>query len=387
MFQIIDTGGFAPGEGIVAGVRAQVELCMNRADAVVWLVDGADGLTSADEGLARWVRPRADRVVVAVNKIDGTGGEAATREFHRLGFPRVVALSAVHGRNVNGLLEVLEEMCPPSPDAEKTEEDRARVAVVGRPNVGKSSFVNRLLGEERVLVSPEPGTTRDAVDALWEDGDKKFLFIDTAGLRAKKSKAEGLEGITRIMAERSLDRCEVALLLLDGAEGLTDGDVAVGRVIAEKNRACVVGVNKWDAVGDHAPAAQWYRDHAARDMPFMAHCPLVFLSAKTGQNVRAVPDLLWKTRREFHRRFDAQAVEAFFWNQVQERPHTHNARKLVFYGAEQTGSAPPVLTLRTNFAEEDIHFSVRRRWEASFRKAHGLAGVPLVFKFKRGKKP
>ncbi|MBI4397262.1 MAG: 50S ribosome-binding GTPase, partial [Elusimicrobia bacterium] len=249
--------------------------------------------------------------------------------------------------------------------------------------VGKSSLLNRLLGEERMIVSNTPGTTRDTIDTRVEWRDKKFLFMDTAGLRAKKSKAVGLEGLTRIMSERAVDRCDVALLLLDAAEGLLEGDTSVGLLIQEKNRACVVGVNKWDVVQDKSRVAQWFRDRQPTDMPFLSYSSVVFLSAKTGYNVSDLLESVWSAYRQFHRRFEKEDLEAFFWAEVQNRPFTHRGRKLRFLSAEQAGTAPPTIVVRTNMPSEDIHFSYIRHMESAFRQRYQVASTPILLRFRK----
>lgn len=387
VFRVIDTGGYAPGkDDVLTSVRAQVEKWINEADAVLWVVDAGEGRTAGDQEFARRLRAVSDRVILVVNKADDAGRDAALGDFARLGFQSMVTLSASHGRRVTSLLEALEEKIPAAAEAPLAPEDEIRVALVGRPNVGKSSLTNRVLGEDRMIVSNVPGTTRDTVDSRVVRQGHSFLFIDTAGLRAKKSKVDDLEGLTRLMTERALDRCEVAVLLVDASEGFTEGDVAVGRVIDEKKRACVVGINKWDLINDKGATAQNYRNRAEDGMPFLAHSPLVFLSALTGDNVPELYDTLARTWADYHRRFDNEELTAFFWQKVQDRPYTHQGRKLVFYSAAQAAAAPPVIVLRTSLVPEDIHFSYARHLEKAFRETFGMAGVPVVFKFKRGKK-
>jgi GTP-binding protein len=389
VYRIVDTGGYGPGEDVMASVRTQVERWIHRADAVLWVVDAGEGVTPGDQNFARLLRPIAKRVIVVVNKADDERRDAILGDFARLGFATLLTLSASHGRRITGLLDALEERTggPPKEGEESAlDPNSVRVALVGRPNVGKSSLTNRLVGEERMIVSPVPGTTRDTIDSSLRWKDQDFVFIDTAGLRSKKSKADDLEGLTRLMTERALDRCEVALLLVDASEGLTEGDVAVGRLIDEKRRACVVGVNKWDLVTDRAPSAGYFRDRTPEGMPFLAHSPLVFLSAKTGHHIEELLQALRTAREEYHRRFDNEELTAFFWKAVQERPYSFRGRKLNFYSASQVASAPPVFVLRSNLLPEEVHFSYERHLEKVFREAQGLAGVPLVLKFKKGKR-
>ena len=386
-FRVVDTGGYAPGEDdVLTAVRAQVEHWVSTADAVIWVVDAAEGFTPEDQSVGRWLRKRARRVMVAVNKADEARYDALAAEFYKTGFPAVVALSALHGRRVGVLLEQLEPFLPPpAPAEDEGKGAEARVALVGRPNVGKSSLMNQLLGEARMIVSSVPGTTRDTIDTRIEWEGKKFVFMDTAGLRTKKSKAVGLEGLTRLMSERALDRCEVAVLLLDAAEGLLEGDVAVARLIEEKNRACVLGVNKWDLVPEKTRAASWFKDHQPEDMPFMAYAPMAFLSAKTGQNVPLLLQEIWEVHQQFHRAFNQDDLESFFWTQIQERPYTHEGRKLIFRSAEQVASGPPVIVVRSNMDEDDIHFSYQRRLENLFREQFKVKGTPVVMRFRRKK--
>jgi GTPase len=387
-FRVIDTGGYTPGEDVIlSAVRAQVDRWVREADVTLWVVDGGEGLAPADQSLGGWMRQRAKNVVVAVNKIDDPKREDAVPEFHRLGYSDVIAVSSSHGRNIHGLLGRIEELCPEQPAPPEEDASTVRVSLVGRPNVGKSSTLNALLGEDRMIVSDVPGTTRDAVDTLLERDGRRFLLIDTAGLRHAKAKsAHGLEGLTRIMAEKALERAEVAVLLIDAAEGFRDGDVAVGRLIDRENKACVIGVNKWDLVANRPATAQRYRDGYSQDLPFLAYAPIVFYSAKTGHHVPELLQAVSQSHEAYHRSYDAEDISAFFWRQVQERPYSHGGRKLIFHGAEQVSSGPTTLVLRSNMSDTDVHFSYRRHLDTLFRKRHNLAGAPLILKFKRGRK-
>jgi GTP-binding protein len=387
IFRVIDTGGYSPGnEAIIGAVRLQVERWAKEADITLWVVDGLEGLTPADQSLASWMRAKAKNVVVVVNKVDDAKRDAYQGEFHRFGFPAVIPVSATHGRNVHELLEKMEELAPSVPE-EPEDPNIPKVALLGRPNVGKSSLLNAVLGETRMIVSDVPGTTRDAVDTLVERGGKKFLFIDTAGMRTKKSKSsEGLEGLMRIMAEKALERADVAVLMFDASEGILEGDIAVGRLIESQRRACVVGVNKWDIVKDRFRTGAYYRDNYGEDLPFLTHAPLVFLSAKTGHHVEELLKAVSDAHAAYRTQFDDDTLTDFFWREVQERPYSHHGRKLIFYVAEQVASAPPVIVLRSNYSDEDVHFSFRRHLENVFRKRFNLQGSPLVLKFKKGKR-
>lgn len=386
-YRVIDTGGYAPGvEDVMVGVRSQVERWVREADATLWLVDGSQGLSPADQALASWMRARAKNVLLVANKVDDPKREAPLAEFHRMGFD-FVHVSASHGRHVNHLLDAMEKLCPPPAQPAPLEEGVPAVALVGRPNVGKSSTLNGLLGEDRMIVSAVPGTTRDAVDTLIERDGKKFLFIDTAGLRASKAKAaQGLEGLTRIMSEKALDRADIAVLLIDGVEGVCEGDIAIGRLIDGKNRACVVAVNKMDLVANRQETSRLFRERHAEELPFLAYVPVIFTSAKTGHHLPELLELIASTHEAFHRSYDPEELTAFFWRQIQERPYSHHGQKFLFYRAEQVSSAPTTLMIRGNMADVDVHFSLKRRLENAFREKYNLHGAPLLLKFKRGRR-
>jgi GTP-binding protein len=386
-FRVIDTGGYEPGAGdIVAAVRGIVDRWAAEADAVLWLVDGLEGPTAADRSIARWLRARAKRVYVLVNKVDSPKQDAAPSEFYGLGFPDLMSVSASHGLRVNDLLDRLAEDIPARDAAAESTGEQARVAIVGRPNVGKSSILNRILGMDRAIVSDVPGTTRDTVDTRFEWDGKPFLLTDTAGLRAKKSHADDLENLTRMMAERALARCDVALLLVDAAQGILDGDTAVARLVDQTARACVVAVNKWDLIPgqERLDAARWFRERQPLDMPFLDHTPVIFVSARTGHNVPALLDAVWEAHRQFHRVYEAEELETFFWSAVQDRPYSSDGKKLVFRGVMQVAAAPPTFVIRTNLSLEDVHFSYQRYLENAFRKRFGALGAPVVFRFRRG---
>lgn len=403
VFNVVDTGGYDFGEesskpsgthgraeeraptDVLASVRGQVKRWAAEADAVVWVVDAVEGLTPQDAAIARWLRPLGRRILLAVNKVDDAKREVLAAEFHRLGIQDVVPISANHGRSINRLLDRLMEMIPAARQAEESGADVARVAILGRPNVGKSSLLNRLIGEERVIVSDQPGTTRDTVDTRLELDDKRFLFTDTAGLRAKKSKAGSLEGLTRIMSEKALDRADVALLMVDASEPLMEGDVAVARLIEQKQRACVVAINKWDLIAtqEKVTAAQWFRAHQPEDMPFLDYAPLFFISAHTGLNVPKLLEALWEAHRQFHRRFDDEELSAFFWGEVQNRPYSYHGRKLVFRDAAQVAVGPPTIVVRSNLTDDHVHFSYQRHLENVFRQRYGFTGSPLALRFRR----
>jgi GTP-binding protein len=380
-FELIDTGGYGPGEDdVMRSVREIVEDWIRQAAVVVWVVDGKDGLTADDKDMARRLRPLSKKIIVTVNKCDNEKEENNLADFLRMGFKDLIAISSISGRHINDLLDRIESYLPAK--NEKPEEFKGiRVAMVGRPNVGKSSLVNQILGQFRVIVSDVAGTTRETIDTPFEANGQSFVLMDTAGLRTKRSKAIGLESLSRIMSEKALERCDVALLLVDGKEGLLDGDTQVARMVHENNRAMVIAVNKWDLVSDRSYATTWFKENTSINMPFAARAPLIFISAKTGEHVPELLKLIAETYQQFTRQFDSEEVEAFLWSEIANRPYSFNGKKLVFKGARQVSTSPPTFSVRANLEKEQIHFSFLRRLENAFCEKYTVRGTPVVFHF------
>src|SRR5512145_2882103 len=274
---VIDTGGLDPtsDEPLTAQVRKQVLAAIAEADALVFVVDGRAGRTPLDEDVARLLRRVAKPVLVAVNKVDGKGQEAAAAEAYGLGMDPVVLVSAEHGRGVAELIEALAMRLPAPPSGTAEEAGPLRIAVVGRPNVGKSSLVNAIAGQDRVVVDSQPGTTRDAVDTLVTVGGRPYVLVDTAGLRRKGRTVGALDKLAAVMARRSLERADLALVVLDGSEGFTAQDARIAGYAEAAGRAVVLVVNKWDLVGAADRAPEMVRTLRDR-LPFLAHAPVVF---------------------------------------------------------------------------------------------------------------
>jgi GTP-binding protein len=379
-FELIDTGGLLLGsdDPLLGPAALQAERAIEEADLVLMLVDGRAGLLPDDQAIAARLRRAGKAVVLAVNKLEGS--EEGLPEFTRLGFEAVVPLSAEHGRGVGDLLDAVVERLPRV--AVPDEADPAiRVALVGRPNVGKSSLLNRLLGTERSVVSAIPGTTRDAVDSLLVKGGKRYLFVDTAGIRKVRLLKENVDHVSVVQARRSLDRADVAILLLDTVEGLRDMDATIGGYIQESGRGVVLAVNKWDLASEKSLKQKTMTENVRDHLKFLAFAPIVFLSAQTGKGLGgllpAVDGVYAASRIRIGtgplNRELARATERF-----PPKAAKGNAPVKLLY-ATQVGIAPPTILLSLSHPV-DLHFSYKRYLENQLRAAFGFEGTPIVLK-------
>jgi GTPase len=379
----IDTGGFDPSsqQPLIEGVRRQVLAAVEEADLVVFVVDARAGLTALDREIAGVLR-RSDRpVILAANKIDGGGQEAALGELYGFGFGEPVPVSAEHGRGVAELLEVLRARTP-EVSAAPVPAGTVHLAVIGRPNVGKSSLVNAMVGAERVLVHEAPGTTRDAVDTALEYEGRPYVLVDTAGIRRKGRVDEPLEKLAVVMALRSLERCQVALLVLDASEGLTAQDAHIGGYAHDAGRAVVVVVNKWDLVPPGMVRKAEVVEQLRERLPFLDYAPVCFTSATSGQGVREVFETVDQVAAAARRRVTATEATAALKQAVERRPVSVRGEPLVVQSATQVSVAPPTFALRVNRPDE-IHFSYERYLVRSLRRAFGFAGSPIRLSLRR----
>ncbi|MGB4549817.1 MAG: ribosome biogenesis GTPase Der, partial [Syntrophales bacterium] len=288
-FTVIDTGGFEPvsTEKILVQMREQTLLAIEEADIIIFLMDGREGLTPSDEEIAKLLRRVPKPVFYVVNKIDGPKHDALAYEFYRLGVEKLYTLSAEHGRGVDDLMMDVVEKIPPAEEIE-ADEERIRIAVVGRPNVGKSSLVNKILGYERTIVNPLPGTTRDAIDTPFEYRDKKYLLIDTAGIRRKSRISMTLEKYSVIEALKTLNRCDIALILIDAEDGVTEQDARIAGLALEKGVASILVVNKWDLIEKDNATVGAHVKKLRDTLKFLSFAPIIFVSADTGQRVMRI---------------------------------------------------------------------------------------------------
>jgi GTP-binding protein len=398
----VDTGGFEPAsrDALMTLVRRQAQLAVDEAQAIVLVVDGRDGLTSLDEAVADLLRRAGKPLFVAVNKLDDarTEEDAPLADFHALGFGEVHAVSAEHGRGVGELADAIVRRlalpAAPAPadegeePAEVTEEARprgdVRLAVVGRPNVGKSTLVNALLGEERFVVSEVPGTTRDAIDTRLVHRGRGFVVTDTAGIRRKRSIAQKVEAYSIVRAMRAIDEAEVVACLLDATEAGVEQDARLLGLVAEKGKALVVVVNKWDLAEREGATQDWYREELRKRLPFVAFAPLVFVSAKERRGVTKVLDRAAALVEQYRARFPTPQLNELLAALQDEHPAPlakgHPVK--LFYVA-QVAYAPPTFVIQCS-RPEAIGDPYRRFVENRFREAFGLE-VPmrLVFRERR----
>lgn len=379
----IDTGGFDPSsdEPLIEGVRAQVLTAVDEADLVLFVVDARAGITALDAEIARVLRRTDKPVVLAANKVDAGGQESALAELYRLGFGDPVPISAEHGRGVAEMLEVLRARTPEAPPA-ATPSGVVHLAVIGRPNVGKSSLVNRMIGAERVLVHDAPGTTRDAVDTAFEHDGRPYVLVDTAGIRRKGRVSEALEKLAVVMALRSLERCQVALLVMDSSEGLTAQDAHIGGYAHEAGRAVVLVVNKWDLVPPGMVRKAEVVEQLRERLPFLEYAPVCFTSATTGDGIRELFQTVDQVAAEARRRRSTDEVTTTLRQAIERRPISVRGEPLTLQSATQVGVAPPTFALKVNRPEE-IHFSYERYLVRSLRLAFGFEGSPIRLSLRR----
>ncbi len=378
-FILIDTGGFepAPNESIQKQVREQAELAVQEADLILFLLDGQEGLTYADMEVANYLRQVSKPVIYVVNKIDTEKQEKNLFDFYRLGGPKIQAISAEHGRGISALLEEAFRLLPPPCPAEEKKAEEIKVAIVGRPNVGKSSILNRLLGSPRAIVDAKPGTTRDALDTPLSKDGQKYLFIDTAGIRRRSKLTKRLEKIMTIRAWRSLDRCDVALITIDGWEGLTEQDMRIAELAAEKGCALILIVNKWDLVIKEAQTKERYRQRIYQEMKTLDYVPVLFVSALTGQGLEKIFKLIGQVIAEHRKRIATAELNKWLKEAVQKYPPPLAGTRLIkLLYITQVDIAPPAFVIFTNLPKE-VDTSYARYLLRQMREKFGFLGTPL----------
>ncbi len=377
-FRVVDTGGLEVGEvdEITKRIRAQVELAIDEAQAIVFVVDGLAGATPADEEIAQWLRVAGKPVVVAVNKLDNPKRISLAYDFYELGFSTVIAISAEHSTGIGDLLEEVFKHFP-SELAEAEDADAVKMAVIGRPNVGKSSLVNALLGEDRVLVSDVAGTTRDAIDTPLEWEGQSFLLMDTAGMRKRGKVYEATEKYSVLRALKAIERCDVAVLVIDGKDGIIEQDKHIAGYALDAGKALVVAVNKWDVVEKDDKTAQEFEKKFRAQFPFLVWAPLVFISAKTGRRVVRVLETVALVAENHAMRISTSTVNALVQDAVAiTPPPTDRGKRLKILYATQVSVKPPTFAVFVNHADL-MHFSYERYLENKLREAFGFAGTPI----------
>jgi GTP-binding protein len=383
-FTLIDTGGFEPvsKDRIFIQMREQCELAIEEANAILFVMDGKEGLIPSDKEIADILRQQKKPVFYIVNKIDGPKDEEKVFEFYGLGVEPIHSISAEHRYGVDGLMDEVIKVLPGSTE-EKWDRDAAKVAVVGRPNVGKSSLINRLLGYKRVIVDEAPGTTRDAIDTLFERDGKRYVLIDTAGIRRKSRISLRLEKYSIVEALRTIDRSDVALLLLDSREGVTDQDARIGGFIHEKGKGCILVVNKWDLVEKDSQTMGQYEREVREDLKYLSYAPILFISALTGQRIKKVLDVIDHVAEQTKKRIPTSPLNKYFGDWIEKfPPGLYKNRRVKLNYITQVSTAPPTFVIYTNFPG-GIHFSYERYLLNQMRETFGFEGVPIRLYFKK----
>ncbi len=378
-FDVVDTGGIEPmtDSEILLFMREQAQIAINAADVIVLVTDIRTGVTAADKDVANMLLRSRKPVVLAVNKADSTGAEdPALYEFYSLGLGDPIAVSAVHG---HGTGDLLDECVRYFPEAEEEDEepDYVKVAVIGKPNVGKSSLINRILGEKRLIVSNVAGTTRDAVDTLFENENGKFMFIDTAGIRRKSKVDERIEKFSVMRAQLAIERADVCLIMIDARDGVTEQDTKIAGLAHEAGKASIIVVNKWDLVDKETGTMEKMRKDIMRDLSFMSYAPIVFISAMTGQRTDRLFELINFANDQSHMRITTGMLNNVLADaQARVQPPTDKGRRLKIYYMTQTGICPPNFVIFCN-SRELFHFSYQRYIENQIRAVFGLEGTPI----------
>lgn len=377
-FTLIDTGGIDSEDDVITRqVRWQAMVAVEQADIIIFVVDGRAGLTGIDEEIGEVLRRHQKPVILCVNKVEALENpwEFAT-DFYRLGLGEPILVSAEHGRNVGDLLDSVIEHFPI--EADVAPDDSLKIAIVGRPNVGKSSLVNKILGEERVIVSEIAGTTRDAIDTKFTYGDQELTLIDTAGLRRRSRVEEDLEYYSVIRTLGAVDRSDVTVVMIDGTEGLTEQDKKIAGYAHEKGRGIILAVNKWDLVPKETNTMRDFEFELRQGLQFLSYAPIIFISARTGQRVYQLLDLALEVNEARSMRLSTGRVNELIQDAVamNQPPSDKGVQLKIFYGS-QVQVNPPVFVLHVN-RKDLMHFSYERYLENRIRQEYGFLGTPIM---------
>ncbi len=378
-FDIVDTGGIEPtaDSEILAFMREQAQIAISSADVIIFVADLRTGVTASDKDVANMLLRSRKPVVLAVNKADSTGPtDPGVYEFYSLGLGDPIPVSAIHGHGTGDLLDECLKYFPPETEEEE-EDDHIRVAVIGKPNVGKSSLVNLILGEKRVIVSDVAGTTRDAVDSPLENKYGKYIFIDTAGIRRKSKVEERVEKFSVMRAQMAIERADVCLIMIDAREGVTEQDTKIAGLAHEAGKASIIVVNKWDLVEKETGTLEKMRKEVLRDLSFMDYAPVLFISALTGQRTEKLFELINYVADQNSMRITTGMLNDVLADaQARVQPPTDKGRRLKIYYITQTGVKPPTFVVFCN-SRELFHFSYQRYLENQIRGVFGLEGTPV----------
>ncbi|MCA9523598.1 MAG: ribosome biogenesis GTPase Der, partial [Myxococcales bacterium] len=383
-FTIVDTGGFDPGaeDKILELMREQAQLAIDEADVIILLFDGRAGLMPADEEVVAYLRRAEKPIFYVVNKIDGREQDGLSAEFYALGVETIYPISSAHGHGISDLFDDVAELLPDGVDTRDETDDSIRVAVVGKPNAGKSTFINKLLGEERLLTSDLPGTTRDSIDTELTYNGRRYVFVDTAGIRRKRSISQRLEKFSVIKAISSLEEADIVLILVDATIGATEQDEKIAGLAFERGRGCLLLINKWDLVEKDTSTAGTFAKELRDRFKFLSFAPIHFLSAKTGLRVAKTLQLIERVHEQYTRRIGTGELNRFFEEVVERKqPAMYRTKKVKIYYVTQVTTKPPTFVAKTNFPEA-IHFSYERFLKNQLRERFGFEGTPIRLYFR-----
>ena len=381
-FHLVDTGGFEPEseDPMYMKIREQATLAIEEADYIIFLMDGQEGLLPADLEVAQRLRAAGKPVIYAINKVDGPRHEGLLPDFYRLGVDTLIPLSALHSTGFSDLMDELAKLLPKPPAVPEAEEGARvppRIAIIGRPNVGKSSFVNALMGEDRMIVSPVSGTTRDAVDSLYKYYGREYVLVDTAGIRSRGRISQGVEKYSVMRAMKGVDRCDVALVLLDAAEGVTEQDERIVGIAHEEGKGIIIILNKWDLVQDKEEAYKKFMDDVRYRLKFADYAPVLTLSALTRQRLTKVFDEIDRIVAEREKRVPTAELNRVFERlTARHEPPMYRSRRVKYFYVTQVAVKPPTFVVFVNYPE-GVHFSYIRYIENNLRQAFGFHGSPI----------
>jgi GTP-binding protein len=378
-FEVVDTGGIVPGEEseIPQRIFEQAKVAIDEASLILFVLDGRTAITAPDHDLARLLRKLHKPLFLVINKIDSSKQAADVADFHRLGFDKLFPISAEHGRGITELLDEVAIQIPVPEDTPEEEKAEIRVAIIGRPNVGKSTLLNRLVGEERAMVSPIAGTTRDAVDSVFEIDGTSIRFVDTAGIRRKGKTELKAEKLSVVMARRHLERSDVAILVIDGPEGVTALDSHIGGYAHEAGRSVIIVVNKWDIVEKSPSITADFERQIREKLKFLSFAPIVFVSAKTGQRVHRLFGTIQEVYRSRFDRVPTRELNEFLRQEVLMRGGLPSEVKIRYI--TQVKTDPPTFVLFSN-KRHKLHFSFERFIENRIREKFPFTGTPIYIR-------
>lgn len=381
-FALIDTGGIEPDskDVILSQMREQAEVAIDTADVILFMVDGKEGLTAADREVGMMLMRTGKKVILTVNKVDKPTLPDDFYDFYELGLGEPIAISSVNMLNFGDLLDLIVENFPEGAGTE--EEDDIKIAVIGKPNVGKSSLINALLGEKRVIVSPIAGTTRDSIDTPFEKDGEKYLLIDTAGIRRKSKVNEDIERYSVIRAVAAIERCDVCLLMIDATEGITEQDKKIAGVAHEAGKGIIVVVNKWDLVEKETNTMNQFRKDIANELTFMSYAPSIFISVLTGKRMQNVLEAAKAVAENRAMRVSTGQLNSLITDAtMMKQPPADKGKRLKIYYVSQVGVKPPLFSFKIN-SRKLMHFSYARYLENKIREGFGFEGTSLKFVFR-----